>query len=176
MTDSDVELTPVREHHRFDQARLWTYLGNHIDDNFSGARVQQFEGGQSNPTFLVSTAQKNYVVRKKPPGQLLKSAHQVEREYRVMTALRDTGVPVPRTYLLCEDESIIGTTFFVMEHVAGRVLIDTTLPSFTPSARYCIFVQYGRRSTVARFPMPLVRLEHLQICRYSPSERQLFRD
>ncbi|MEX2326309.1 MAG: phosphotransferase, partial [Pseudomonadales bacterium] len=87
MTENDVELTPVREHHRFDEASLWRYLDQHIDDDFSNAGVRQFEGGQSNPTFLIETARTRYVLRKKPPGQLLKSAHQVEREYRVMAAL-----------------------------------------------------------------------------------------
>lgn len=135
MNDSDVELTPVREHHKFDEARLWSYLGEHIDDDFTAAEILQFEGGQSNPTFLITARRDTYVLRKKPPGKLLKSAHQVEREYRVMSALQDTDVPVPRTHLLCEDDAVIGTPFFVMEHVEGRVLIDTFLPSFTPPQR-----------------------------------------
>lgn len=139
MTDSDVELTPVREHHKFDEESLWRYLDQQIDDKFEGAELRQFEGGQSNPTFLISTARQSYVLRKKPPGTLLKSAHQVEREYRVMTALADTDVPVPKTYLLCEDDDVIGTPFFVMEHVKGRVFIDTYLPGFTPAERTAVY-------------------------------------
>jgi len=137
--ENDVELTPVREQHRFDEPPLWQYLDRNIDDDFSDASLLQFEGGQSNPTFLITTARNRYVLRKKPPGQLLKSAHQVEREYRVMTALRDTHVPVPVTYLLCEDASIIGTPFFVMEYVDGRVLMDTNLPSFQPHERRAVY-------------------------------------
>lgn len=146
MSENDVELTPVREHHRFDEAKLWQYLGQHIDDEFTSPVVKQFEGGQSNPTFLVEAKQRSYVIRKKPPGELLKSAHQVEREYRVMTALADTAVPVPKTYLLCEDDAVIGTPFFVMEHVEGRVLVDTHLPTFTTADRratYRSFIEAG---------------------------------
>ena len=137
--ENDVELTPVREHHKFDEQRLWSYLNEHIDDDFEKARILQFEGGQSNPTFLITAAKQRYVLRKKPPGKLLKSAHQVEREYKVMSALQDGPVPTPRTYLLCEDEDIIGTAFFVMEYVEGRVLLDTFLPSFTPDERTAVY-------------------------------------
>lgn len=141
MTENDVELTPVREHHRFDEASLWRYLGEHIDDEFA-ASVRQFEGGQSNPTFLIETGKAKYVLRKKPPGQLLKSAHQVDREYRVMAALADTSVPVPKMYVLCDDDSIIGTAFYVMEHVEGRVLIDSFLPSFSPTERRAVYKSF----------------------------------
>ena len=89
------ELTPVREAHRFDEASLAEYLSKHLP-GFSGTlSVRQFEGGQSNPTFLLSAGGGEWVMRKKPPGELLRSAHQVDREYRVMTALRGSGVPVP---------------------------------------------------------------------------------
>ena len=132
---SDVELTPVRAQHRFDEQALWRYLETQLDDTFANAKIAQFEGGQSNPTFLVTTRRAKYVLRKKPPGKLLKSAHQVEREYRVMSALQETDVPVPRTLLLCEDESLIGTPFFIMAFVPGRVIMDTNLPDFTPEER-----------------------------------------
>jgi aminoglycoside phosphotransferase (APT) family kinase protein len=118
---------------------LWHYLNEQIDDKFEDAELRQFEGGQSNPTFLITTGRQSYVMRKKPPGTLLKSAHQVEREYRVMTALTETDVPVPKTYLLCEDDNVIGTPFFVMEHVAGRVHIDTHLPGFSPTERTAVY-------------------------------------
>jgi aminoglycoside phosphotransferase (APT) family kinase protein len=101
--------------------------------------VQQFEGGQSNPTFLLSTGDKQYVLRKKPPGKLLPSAHMVEREYRIMKALEKTGVPVPRMHLLCEDDAVIGVTFFVMEYVRGRVLGDLTLPDMSVQERRAIY-------------------------------------
>ena len=117
---SDEKLIPVRDAHRFDEARLDEYLAAHLEGFKGPLRVQQFEGGQSNPTFLLSTDDQQYVLRKKPPGKLLPSAHQVEREYRVMKALAKTDVPVPEMLLLCEDDAVIGTPFFVMAYVHGR--------------------------------------------------------
>lgn len=90
--------------------------------------VRQFRYGQSNPTFLISTGDREYVLRKKPPGKLLPSAHAVDREYRILKALGKTDVPVPQTYLLCEDDSIIGTAFYVMERVGGRIFRHPTAP------------------------------------------------
>lgn len=133
------ELTPVRETHRFDEQRLAEYLQGKLDRDFSDLIVLQFEGGQSNPTFQLSADGRKFVLRKKPPGQLLKSAHQVDREYRVMTALRDTGVPVPKTYHLCEDDAVLGTAFFVMEDVEGRVMMDATLPSMSKDDRHALY-------------------------------------
>ncbi|HIA47763.1 MAG TPA: phosphotransferase family protein [Candidatus Hydrogenedentes bacterium] len=123
------ELTEVREAHRFDEAALAYYLNDHIDDDFDSMHLRQFEGGQSNPTYCLDTADRQYVLRKKPPGELLKSAHQIDREYRVMHALRDTDVPVPKMYCLCEDASVIGQDFYVMQHVEGRVIVDPRLPN-----------------------------------------------
>ena len=97
--------------------------------------VRQFEGGQSNPTFLLEADGQRYVMRKQPPGELLPSAHQVDREHRVMHALRNTPVPVPEMFCLCEDPKVIGTKFYVMEWVDGRLLIDTRLPDCTPKDR-----------------------------------------
>jgi aminoglycoside phosphotransferase (APT) family kinase protein len=128
-------LTPIREQHRFDEVALEDYLAKNVPGCVGALEIQQFEGGQSNPTFLVHAGSSAFVVRKKPPGKLLKSAHQVDREYRVMRALRDSGVPVPETYALCQDESIIGSDFFVMEYVEGRVIADATLPTFAPEER-----------------------------------------
>ena len=133
------ELTPVREKHRFDEKRLAEYLQGRLDQDFSDLTVLQFEGGQSNPTFQLSADGRKYVLRKKPPGQLLKSAHQVDREHRVMTALRDTEVPVPKTYHLCEDDAVLGTAFFVMEHVEGRVLVDASLPTMSKDDRHALY-------------------------------------
>nr|WP_269142234.1 phosphotransferase family protein [Sphingomonas sp. IC-11] len=104
-------------------------------------RVRQFVGGASNPTFMLSTDAGDYVLRKKPPGQLLASAHQVDREYRVMAALRDTGVPVPVMRALCDDPEVIGTAFYVMDYLEGRIFRDATLPDLTPSERSAVYDQ-----------------------------------
>jgi aminoglycoside phosphotransferase (APT) family kinase protein len=127
--------SPVQERHSFDEAALKTYFSQHVDDDLAGFRVSQFRGGQSNPTFLVEAGAQRYVVRRKPPGPLLPSAHAVDREYRVMKALRDTEVPVPRVYALCEDDTIIGTSFYVMQFVDGRVLWDPRLPDMSATER-----------------------------------------
>jgi aminoglycoside phosphotransferase (APT) family kinase protein len=143
MEDSPV-LTPVREAHEFDRGALGEYLNQHLEGNFENMGVQQFEGGQSNPTYRIDAGKHNYVLRKKPSGVLLKSAHQVEREYRVQTALHDCGVPVPKTYLLCEDESVIGQPFYVMEMVAGRVITDPNLPNMNKDERAALYDQFAK--------------------------------
>ena len=136
---TDAKLTPVREAHCFDENALDEYLKNNLDGYAGSLKVQQFEGGQSNPTFLLTAGGTEYVMRKKPPGKLLPSAHQVEREFKVMKALEQSDVPVPRMDLLCEDENIIGTPFFVMEHVQSRVLEDITLPGMAPEEQRAIY-------------------------------------
>ena len=114
-------------------------------EGFSGRLdVQPLTGGQSNPTFRVKTPNADYVLRKKPAGVLLPSAHAVEREYRVMTALRDTDVPVPHTYALCEDSSVIGTPFFIMAYVEGRVHSDPALPGVAPDYRAALWDDVNR--------------------------------
>ncbi len=131
----DVDLTPVRENHRFDEARLDHYLHDSMP-NFRGPlTVRQFVGGQSNPTFMLETPAARFVMRKKPPGTLLPSAHAVEREYRIIKALAATDVPVPRAHLLCEDASVIGTSFFVMDFVEGRIMRDPMMPDSNPRER-----------------------------------------
>src|SRR5262245_4929274 len=132
------ELTPVRAAHRFDERALASYLDHELGGTVE-VRVRQFEGGQSNPTFLVERGHERLVLRKKPPGRLLPSAHQVDREYRVMTALRGSGVPVPETIALCTDDAVLGTAFFVMRHVPGRVIPDPRLPGFTPAERSALY-------------------------------------
>src|SRR5579885_3848191 len=119
---------PVTEKNRFDTGRLVAWMKEHVEGFRGPLEVEQFRGGQSNPTFRLSAGGTRYVLRRKPPGKLLPSAHAVDREYRVMTALGSVGFPVPRTYGLCLDESVIGTAFFVMEYVEGRVFWDPTLP------------------------------------------------
>ncbi|MEH6546186.1 MAG: phosphotransferase [Sneathiella sp.] len=129
------EIIPVREVHQFNEGALFDYLTENVD-GFSGPlSISQFQGGQSNPTFLLQTANQDYVMRKKPPGVLLPSAHAVDREYKVISALQDTNVPVPRTFCLCEDPDIIGTAFYVMEKVEGRVIRSPEIPDMSPSER-----------------------------------------
>jgi aminoglycoside phosphotransferase (APT) family kinase protein len=113
---------------------LGKYLEQHLPGFEGTLSAEKFPGGQSNPTFKLSAGGQHYVLRRKPPGELLKSAHAVDREYRVITALRDTDVPVPRTHLLCEDEAVIGSMFYVMEYMEGRILWDPLLPEAADNA------------------------------------------
>lgn len=141
---SDVELTAVREAHQFDEAALHAYLLNHVRDYAGELSVQQFEGGQSNPTYLLQAGTTRYVLRKQPPGELLPSAHQVDREYRVMAALANTNVPVPEMFCLCEDPSVIGTKFYVMEWIDGRLFTETRIPSCSGEDRRAIYLDLAR--------------------------------
>ena len=128
-----------------DIAKLQVYLEQNIP-GFSGElSAEKFAGGQSNPTFKLTAGGKDYVLRRKPPGELLKSAHAVDREYRVISALADTGLPVARTYCLCEDEDVIGSMFYVMEYMDGRVFWDATLPEVdTEEERSAIYDEMNR--------------------------------
>src|SRR3954466_7329397 len=137
MTDytAYVGTRPVANAHRFDVAALERFMRENVE-GFSGTvEAEQFRGGQSNPTYRLTAGGKRYVMRRKPPGKLLPSAHAVDREYRVITALAGTDVPVARTYALCTDESVIGTAFYVMDCVEGRVLWDPRLPGMTREER-----------------------------------------
>jgi aminoglycoside phosphotransferase (APT) family kinase protein len=129
----------IRANHRFDITALEAWCRAHIEDFGEALAVRQFHGGASNPTFLLTTrrdgAEVRYVMRKKPPGTLLASAHQVDREYRVMAALGPTGFPAPRMRALCEDASVIGTAFYVMDHMEGRIFRSARLPDLTPAER-----------------------------------------
>jgi len=140
--------TDVREHHRFDEQRLADYLLSHLSGFQGPLAVREFKGGQSNPTYLLQTPSASYVLRRKPPGKLLKSAHAVDREFRVISALYASGFPVPRPYLLCDDPEIIGTTFYVMEHVAGRIFWELDLPGLEPAERRAIYDNVN--DTIAR--------------------------
>ncbi|TNE99824.1 MAG: phosphotransferase family protein [Gammaproteobacteria bacterium] len=122
------ELVDVLPAHKFDEARLLEWFQHQLPEVGSRMAVKQFQGGQSNPTFLLDTDGGRYVLRKKPPGKTLPSAHMVEREYKVMKALADhTDVPVPNVRVLCEDESIIGTPFYVMDYLEGRIVSHSAL-------------------------------------------------
>jgi aminoglycoside phosphotransferase (APT) family kinase protein len=133
-------LGPIRAGHELDRAPLERYLRAKLPDFAPIVDLSQFEGGQSNPTFFLrDEAGHECVLRKKPGGTLLPSAHLVEREYRVMTALAATDVPVPRTRLLCEDTSVIGTPFYVMDYVHGRILRDPALPEVSKGERAALY-------------------------------------
>ena len=113
---------------QLDEKRLTDYLSQYLP-GFSGPlKATKFSGGQSNPTFKLDTPQKSYVLRRQPPGKLLKSAHAVDREYRVLAALQGSAVPVAEVYHLCEDPSVLGSMFYIMEYVEGRIFWDSSLP------------------------------------------------
>jgi aminoglycoside phosphotransferase (APT) family kinase protein len=135
---------PIREAHRVDEVRLDAWMTANIDGYAGELAVRQFKGGQSNPTYWLADRARQYVLRKKPPGKLLHSAHMVEREYRVMRALRDTEVPTAAMYALCEDESVIGTRFFVMEYLPGRIFWNVQLPELEPEQRRAIYAELVR--------------------------------
>ncbi len=146
MSDQDrfVGTMPVQERHRFDEGALEVWLKANVEDYQGPLEVQQFKGGQSNPTFKLITPNRKYVLRRKPPGKLLPSAHAVDREYRVIKALGQTDVPVAKAYGLCEDDSIIGTAFYVMDCVEGRIFWDQRLPDLNRDERGQIFDAMNR--------------------------------
>ena len=139
-----VEVAPA---HRFDVGALDAYLRARVEDFGERLIVRQFQGGVSNPTFLLTTAgpagPKRYVMRKKPPGVLLASAHQVDREFRIMKALAATDVPVPTMRVLCEDDAVIGTAFYLMDYLDGRILTDASLPTMSPADRAAAYDDFG---------------------------------
>jgi aminoglycoside phosphotransferase (APT) family kinase protein len=122
------ELIDVAPAHRFNQKKLWHYLRDRLDDFAVPPSIQQFQGGQSNPTFLLTAPAGKYVMRKQPPGRLLPSAHAIDREFRVQSALKGTPVPVVPMRLYCEDPSIVGTPFYVMDYIPGRIFANPALP------------------------------------------------
>jgi aminoglycoside phosphotransferase (APT) family kinase protein len=133
------DTVPVKQAHRIDEARLAQYLGDVVPGYDGPLQVTQFEGGQSNPTYLLTTPGAKYVMRRKPPGVLLKSAHAVDREHRVLKALFEQGFPVPEPLGLCEDDSVLGTAFYVMRHVPGRVFLINAMPDLTPAERAAVY-------------------------------------
>ena len=139
MFEQFIGTKPVEERHRIDAASLEKFL------NFKILQIDQFKGGQSNPTYRITAAdQKRYVLRRKPPGKLLPSAHAVDREYKVIKALHGVGFPVAKPYVLCEDDSVIGTAFYVMDCVDGRVLWDQSLPGMSKAGRAAIWDELNR--------------------------------
>ena len=129
----------VQEKLKFPEKELESYLNDNVSEFEGPLEVREFKGGQSNPTYQLVTPKKKYVLRRKPPGKLLPSAHAVDREYKVITALNSTGFPVPKTYTLCMDESVIGTIFYVMEMVEGNIYWEPTLPECDNELRNKIY-------------------------------------
>ncbi len=140
------QLQEATERHRFDADRLAGYLAGHLPGFAGPLEVKQFQGGQSNPTYLLITPARRYVMRSKPgpAARLLPSAHAIEREFRLMRALAPQGVPVPEMLPLCEDESVIGRAFFLMEHVDGRIFWEQSLPGLAPAERGAIYDEMNR--------------------------------
>lgn len=150
MFDEFMGTMPVSPRHQFDVNALAAYLQQHLPDfdaqHAKQLQVEQFKGGQSNPTFKLHAGEQHFVMRAKPgpAAKLLPSAHAIEREFRVMQALHESGFPTPRQHLLCTDESIIGRAFYIMEFVTGRVLWDQSLPGMTPTERAAIYDEMNR--------------------------------
>lgn len=140
--------TPVRDAHRFDEAALARWMDQHVDGFAGPLTVEQFKGGQSNPTYRLVTPGRSYVLRRKPPGELVKGAHAVDREARVLSALGGIGFPVAHVYGLCTDDAVIGSWFYVMELVEGRIFWDATFPDVDRTARPAYFD--AMNATIAR--------------------------
>ena len=148
MSDFDhfIGTRPATGQHALDTDALGAWLTQHVEGFAGPVTAEMFKGGQSNPTYKLITPTRSYVMRSKPGpvAKLLPSAHAIEREFRVMQGLAGTGVPVPRMYALCEDESVIGRAFYVMECMEGRVLWDQSLPGMQPAGRAAIYDEMNR--------------------------------
>lgn len=138
-TPQAAEGTPLVAADDLDVATLEAWAVGHVEGFAGPLSIRRFAGGQSNPTYQLTTPSRRYVLRRKPSGALLRSAHAVDREFRVISALNAAGLPTPRAYALCEDEGVIGSAFYVMEMVEGRILWDGKLPGMAPSERAAIY-------------------------------------
>ncbi|MCA3696842.1 phosphotransferase family protein [Aquidulcibacter sp.] len=143
MSDAEADIfsgtKPVDPRYKLDEVALNAWMEAHVEGFAGPMEIRQFKGGQSNPTYQIITPSQNYVLRRKPPGKLLPSAHAVDREFRVISALYPTGFPVAKPFGLCMDESVIGTIFYIMDSVDGRILWDGSLPDSTPAERTAIY-------------------------------------
>lgn len=137
--DANLGTSAVRPGFAFDPAPLDTWMRIHVQGYCGPMAVEQFKGGQSNPTYKLLTPERAYVLRRKPPGALLKGAHAIEREARVLTALEGAGFPVAHVHALCDDETVIGTAFYVMDMVEGRIFWDARIPGVSPAERWALF-------------------------------------
>jgi aminoglycoside phosphotransferase (APT) family kinase protein len=140
LTDVNSGTTPVRDGTRFDEASLAVWMNTHVNGFRGPITIEQFKGGQSNPTYRLRTPAGEYVPRRKPPGPLLKGAHAIDREVKVLSGLANAGYPVPRIYGLCSESNVIGTPFYVMEMVEGRIFLDATLPEVAHDDRAAYFL------------------------------------
>ena len=150
-TEANSGTRAVDERLRFDTAALDAWMAANVAGFVGPLSVSQFKGGQSNPTYRLDTPARSYVLRRKPPGPLLPGAHAVEREARVMAALGGAGFPVPHIHGLCEDDSVIGTAFFVMDMVEGRIIWEATFPGLSPTDRAAHFD--AMNATIAQLHM-----------------------
>ncbi|HEX7852242.1 MAG TPA: phosphotransferase [Sphingobium sp.] len=146
--DANAGTTAVRDAYRFDEVALARWMEAHVEDYAGPLTVEQFKGGQSNPTYKLVTPGRAYVLRRKPPGEILKGAHAVEREARILGALHGTGFPVARVFGLCTDDAVIGSWFYVMEMVEGRIFWDATFPDVPRAERPAYFD--AMNATIAR--------------------------
>jgi aminoglycoside phosphotransferase (APT) family kinase protein len=144
MTQMPADTRPVAPRNAIDGERLAAWLAENVAPLDGPLEIVQFKGGQSNPTYLLAAGAQRYVLRRKPPGKLLPSAHAVDREYRVIRALAGSDVPVARALALCEDDAVIGTAFYVMEYVAGRVYWDPQLPELAREGRAAVHDEINR--------------------------------
>ncbi len=149
--DANLGTTAVREGYAFDEAALVRWMDANVPGFAGPMAVEQFKGGQSNPTYKLVTPGRAYVLRRKPPGQLLKGAHAVEREAKVLSALGSVGFPVAHVYGLCTDDSVIGSWFYVMEMVEGRIFWDATIPEVGADERAACFD--AMNATIAQLHM-----------------------
>jgi len=144
MSEQFTGVKPVEERHRIDEGRLEEFLKRTIQGFRGPLQIEQFKGGQSNPTYRITAGGRRYALRRKPPGKLLPSAHAVDREFKVIKALHGVGFPVARPYVLCEDDAVIGTAFYVMDCVEGRILWDQSLPGMAKAERRAIWEELNR--------------------------------
>ena len=149
--DANQGTTLVREGFAFDEGALKAWMRENVDGFAGPMRVEQFKGGQSNPTYKLVTADRSYVLRRKPPGHALKGAHAVDREAKVLTGLAKANFPVARVHGLCTDEDVIGSIFYVMDMVEGRIFWDATVPGISNAERAAIFD--AMNETIARLHM-----------------------
>lgn len=150
----------VRAAHRFDVRRLEEWMRRNVRAFEPPLAVSQFRGGQSNPTYLLESPSGRYVLRRKPPGKLLKSAHAVDREHRVISALHKQGFPVPEPCAYCDDESVVGTPFFIMSYVEGRIFWNLELPDVAPGETAAIYDDVNRTiAALHRFDYRSIGLE-----------------
>lgn len=137
--NTDTDTISVRQGYALDEISLARWMKDHVPGFTGLVRVEQFKGGQSNPTYKLTTRDRNYVLRRKPPGNLLKGAHAIEREFKVLSSLGKAGFPVARVHAICTDDSVAGTWFYIMDMIEGRIFWDATIPEVSDTDRPAYF-------------------------------------